>query len=115
MRVEKMEEVTGRFLFVLHSHIPYVMNHGAWPHGEHWLFEAAAETYIPLLNTLRRFQGERRTPAISIGMTPVLVEQLKSEGFRKRFGEFLDYKLKLATKDVELLEESGDTRMAALA
>ena len=40
MRVEKMEEVTGRFLFVLHSHIPYVMNHGAWPHGEHWLFEA---------------------------------------------------------------------------
>ena len=115
MRVEKMEEVTGRFLFVLHSHIPYVMNHGAWPHGEHWLFEAAAETYIPLLKTLRRFQGERRTPAISIGMTPVLVEQLKSEGFRKRFREFLDYKLKLATKDVELLEESGDTRMAALA
>ncbi len=108
-------EVTGRFLFVLHSHIPYVMNHGVWPHGEHWLFEAAAETYLPLLTMLRRFQGESRTPAISIGMTPVLVEQMKSEGFKQRFAEFLDYKLKLATKDVALLEESGDLHMAALA
>lgn len=112
--MEKME-VTGRFLFVLHSHIPYVMNHGVWPHGEHWLFEAAAETYLPLLKMLQRFHGEQRTPAISIGMTPVLVEQMRSEGFRERFTEFLDYKLKLATKDVALLEESGDTRMAGLA
>ncbi len=108
-------DITGRFLFVLHSHIPYVMNHGEWPHGEHWLFEAAAETYLPLLKMLRRFQGENRTPAISIGMTPVLVEQMKSDAFRDRFTEFLDAKLKLAVKDVGLLEASGDTKMAALA
>ncbi|NOZ13987.1 MAG: DUF1957 domain-containing protein [Acidobacteria bacterium] len=110
-----MDEITGRFLFVLHSHIPYVMNHGVWPHGEHWLFEAAAETYLPLLKTLRRFESEKQRPAISIGMTPVLVEQMKSDGFRERFSEFLNEKLNLAIKDVTLLEESGDSRMAALA
>ncbi len=110
-----MDEITGRFLFVLHSHIPYVMNHGVWPHGEHWLFEAAAETYLPLLKTLRRFEDEKQRPAISIGMTPVLVEQMKSDGFRERFSEFLNDKLNLAMKDVALLEESGDSRMAVLA
>ncbi len=28
------------FVFTLHSHLPYVLNHGAWPHGSDWLSEA---------------------------------------------------------------------------
>ena len=35
---------SGDFSFVLHSHLPYVLSHGRWPHGTDWLFEAAAET-----------------------------------------------------------------------
>ena len=31
------------FSLVLHSHIPYVLAHGSWPHGMDWLYEAAAE------------------------------------------------------------------------
>ena len=34
------------FSLVLHSHIPYVLAHGSWPHGMDWLYEAAAETYM---------------------------------------------------------------------
>ncbi len=30
------------FSLVLHSHIPYVIAHGNWPHGMDWLYEAAA-------------------------------------------------------------------------
>jgi predicted glycosyl hydrolase (DUF1957 family) len=30
------------FSLVLHSHIPYVIAHGSWPHGMDWLDEAAA-------------------------------------------------------------------------
>jgi predicted glycosyl hydrolase (DUF1957 family) len=26
------------FSLVLHSHIPYVLAHGSWPHGMGWLF-----------------------------------------------------------------------------
>ncbi|GAG90619.1 unnamed protein product, partial [marine sediment metagenome] len=37
----------GSFSFVLHSHLPWVINHGNWPHGTSWLNEAASETYIP--------------------------------------------------------------------
>ena len=40
----------GAFTFVLHSHLPYARQAGRWPHGEEWLHEAAAETYVPLLD-----------------------------------------------------------------
>ncbi len=38
----------GSFCLVLHGHLPYVLRHGTWPHGEDWLYEAAAETYLQL-------------------------------------------------------------------
>ena len=38
----------GAFTFVLHSHLPYARQAGMWPHGEEWVHEAIAETYIPL-------------------------------------------------------------------
>ena len=28
------------FVLTLHSHLPYVLNHGRWPHGSDWLCEA---------------------------------------------------------------------------
>ena len=39
-----MSEPLGYFTFVLHSHLPYVIGHGHWPHGMDWLNEAAAES-----------------------------------------------------------------------
>ena len=33
----------GSLAIVLHGHIPWVMHHGRWPHGENWLLEAALE------------------------------------------------------------------------
>src|SRR4030067_1131818 len=46
------------FSLGLHSHIPYVLAHGSWPHGMDWLYEAAAETYMPLLDVFERLAGE---------------------------------------------------------
>ena len=37
--------------FVLHSH-PYCRKQGVWPFGEEWVFEAMAETYIPMLDLM---------------------------------------------------------------
>ena len=48
-----MAEPLGYFTFVLHSHLPYVIGHGRWPHGMDWLNEAAAESYIPLAEGLQ--------------------------------------------------------------
>lgn len=47
---------SGAFTFVLHSHLPYTRSAGRWPHGEEWVHEALAETYIPLLNALTEWK-----------------------------------------------------------
>ena len=41
------------FVLALHSHLPWVLNHGRWPHGSDWLTEAALDTYLPLIESLR--------------------------------------------------------------
>ena len=57
LRLPHMEAI-GAFTFVLHSHLPYCRMAGRWPHGEEWLHEAAAETYIPLLSALTDLHEE---------------------------------------------------------
>ena len=48
----------GAFCLVLHGHLPWVLHHGRWPHGEDWLFEAATETWLPLLEVLDTLESE---------------------------------------------------------
>ena len=54
--MNKNGKPAGYLTFTLHSHLPYVVNHGTWPHGMEWLHEAAAETYLPLLRALKRLE-----------------------------------------------------------
>ena len=54
-----------RFLLVLHGHIPDVMGHGTWPHGANWIYEAAAETYLPFLRMARRLGCQPHRPPAS--------------------------------------------------
>lgn len=89
----------GSFTFVLHAHLPYVMAHGRWPHGMDWLNEAAAETYIPLLNVLTDLIEAGRSPRLTLGLTPVLCEQLADEGFKQEFEEYLDRKIQATQED----------------
>ena len=70
-----MPEPLGYFTFVLHSHLPYVIGHGRWPHGMDWLNEAAAESYIPLLRVFNRLAAEGLTSGVTLGITPILASQ----------------------------------------
>lgn len=94
----------GAFTFVLHSHIPYCRQAGRWPHGEEWLHEAAAETYIPLLNALYDLVEEGVTPKITLGITPILAEQLADKDIIDHFQEYLLEKIAAAEKDIARLE-----------
>ncbi len=87
------------FSLVLHSHIPYVLEHGSWPHGMDWLYEAAAETYIPLLDVCERLAAEGIPPRINVGLTPVLMAQLKDPEFVRGFVEYLTMKIGVADRD----------------
>ena len=52
-------KAAGYLSFTLHAHLPYVVNHGTWPHGMEWLLEAAAETYLPLLRVFGNLERDR--------------------------------------------------------
>src|SRR5512143_655135 len=96
------------FSLVLHSHIPYVLAHGSWPHGTDWLYEAAAETYLPLLDVFERLAGEGVAPRVNIGLTPVLMEQLKDPGFVRGFEDYLAMKIEAARRDRAYFEKTGN-------
>ena len=69
------------FVLMLHSHLPYVLNHGRWPHGSDWICEAAIETYLPLLGKLQALDAGNVASPVTIGFTPVLANQLEHPSF----------------------------------
>ncbi len=106
----------GYFSFVLHSHLPYVISHGQWPHGMDWLNEAAAETYLPLVETFRKTAARvRGRIGVTIGITPILAEQLADDRFKHSFVEYLDIKISAAGENREQFEQVGDEHKAGLA
>ncbi|MGJ3238406.1 MAG: glycoside hydrolase family 57 protein [Anaerolineae bacterium] len=92
----------GAFTFVLHSHLPYVRLAGRWPHGEEWIHEAASETYIPLLSAFYQLRAEDVHFRVTIGLTPVLAEQLADETVLDNFDQYLDMKISAAKRDMAL-------------
>ena len=66
----------GMFALVLHSHLPWLANHGRWPVGEEWLYQSWAASYLPLAAVLRRLADEGRSHLLTLGITPVLAAQL---------------------------------------
>jgi 1,4-alpha-glucan branching enzyme len=57
---------------MLHSHLPYVLNHGRWPHGSDWICEAAIDTYLPLVEKFRALDTLNIASPVTIGFTPIL-------------------------------------------
>ncbi|MBC7234005.1 MAG: DUF1957 domain-containing protein [Chloroflexi bacterium] len=105
----------GAFTFVLHSHLPYVRKAGRWPHGEEMLHEAIAETYIPLLNALFDLKGEGCTPRLTIGLTPILLEQLADPEVLAHFELYVLEKLALVEADIQRHREKGSAHLLYLA
>ncbi len=105
----------GGFTFVLHSHLPYARRAGRWPHGEEWLHEAASETYVPILNALYDLRDERVPFRLTIGLTPVLTEQLADTLVMEHFLEYLSGKVAAAQSDIERFAQIGDGHMKYLA
>ncbi|MDB5098793.1 MAG: hypothetical protein JWM80_3214 [Cyanobacteria bacterium RYN_339] len=79
----------GTFSLVLHSHLPYYRKAGMWPFGEENLYEAMAETYIPLLNAFEDLREEGIAAKVTIGVTPVLAEQLADDHLKQGFEEYM--------------------------
>lgn len=90
---------SGNFILTLHTHLPYVLNHGVWPHGSDWLCEAVAECYIPLLNIVQDLEKEGIKANITFDISPVNCEQLADPAFISLFEGYCRNKQKLARED----------------
>jgi 1,4-alpha-glucan branching enzyme len=105
----------GAFTFVLHSHLPYTRQAGRWPHGEEWIHEAIAETYIPLLDMLHRLRADSVPAHLTVGLTPVLLEQLADADVQRNFVSYAEERIRAAEADRSRWQEAGDGHLTYLA
>ena len=105
----------GYLAFTLHAHLPYVVNHGTWPHGIEWLHEAAAETYLPLLRVLTNLERDGVPANLNINLSPILLEQLAHPYFISEFPKYLTRKILAAREDEAYFIQSGDAHLAETA
>jgi 1,4-alpha-glucan branching enzyme len=110
-----MSDHLGCLCIVLHGHLPYVLHHGTYPHGEAWLYEAAAETYLPVLDVIGEVALHKARPAITMGLTPVLLEQLSHERFKTGFVAYLHERMDRAAQDRREFTAKNDEHFAWLA
>ena len=80
-------------VLALHSHLPYVLNHGRWPHRSDWLCEAAIDSYLPLLEQLQCLAASETRAPITIDFTPVLANQLASARFALELEAYFEQRL----------------------
>jgi 1,4-alpha-glucan branching enzyme len=110
-----MKNPIGSVCLVLHGHLPYVLRHGTWPHGEDWLYEAAAETYMPLVGLVDECVFFNARPRLTVGLTPILLEQLAHEDFKRGFEHYLQDRIERARGDRKDFEALHNGHMAYLA
>lgn len=110
-----MNRSNRRFALVLHSHIPFVLHHGRWPHGTDWICEAAAESYLPLLKTLANLEKSNIPSRFTLTMTPILCEQLVDPDFKREFIDWVVARREQLNDDARIAAHAGDAAKAHLA
>ncbi len=102
------------FVLTLHSHLPYVLNHGRWPHGSDWLCEAAVDTYLPLVEVLDALACEGVAAPITLGITPILANQLAHPAFGRELAAFLTQRLAACDEAEEAFAANGEEHLSPL-
>lgn len=105
----------GYVTFTLHSHLPYVVHHGTWPHGLDWLHEAAAETYLPLLRVMGELEKRGLALKANVNLSPILLEQLNHPTFKEEFAGYVQQKIEAARQDQRDFTMRGETHFAGVA
>ncbi len=103
------------FVLTLHSHLPWVLHHGRWPHGSDWLCEAMVDTYLPLIETLDLLEGQQVAAPLTIGVTPVLAAQLTSPSLRAELIPFFAQRREACREAIAGFAGSGEEHLIPLA
>lgn len=94
----------GRILFLLHAHLPFV-RHPDYDRffEENWFFEAVAETYLPLVQAMRRSVELGVPGTLNLSISPPLIEMLRDECLIEKFSKHLKLQQELAEKEISSL------------
>lgn len=90
----------GAFCLVLHTHLPYVRRHGAWPCGEDWFHEAAVDSYLPLAGVFRRLEEAGLGNLATMSVSPILATQMADPYMMNELHLFLGRLLLRAERQV---------------
>lgn len=98
----------GYLALVLHAHLPYV-RHPEYDEflEEDWLFEAIAETYLPLLDVLHAMADDGVPFQITMSLTPPLCHMVRDPLLRERTSRYLERSLELAIRETERTRGQG--------
>jgi 1,4-alpha-glucan branching enzyme len=103
----------GELAILLHTHMPYVEGFGTWPFGEEWLFEAMATAYLPLVELCEQLAERGEQGVLTLGVTPVVADQLVLPGVGERFLRFLrETRVETHRLDIDGLERGGQAEAA---
>ncbi len=93
---------------MLHSHLPFYRKAGMWPFGEESFYECMAESYIPLLNAIAELWDEGIPARLTVGITPILAEQIADPHLNAGFEKFLEGRLQAAHGDEVRFSPRGE-------
>jgi 1,4-alpha-glucan branching enzyme len=102
------------FVLALHSHLPYVLRHGRWPHGSDWLCEAALDTYLPLIEKVGELASRGVRCPVTLSVSPVLADQLADPAFGAELDGFFDQRLEACRESRRTLPQTGDAGLLPL-
>ncbi len=79
----------GELALVLHTHLPELRNHGVWPVGEEWLFEAWGTSWLPVTAMLERLADQGHRAVLTLGVTPAVAHQVADHRAARDLGTWL--------------------------
>lgn len=99
----------GALVLVLHAHLPWV-RHPEYPFflEEHWLFEAVAETYLPLIELFRRLIDGGVPFRLAIDVSPSVASMLADPLLQKRTEQYLQRLTALCDKELVRTQSDPD-------
>jgi 1,4-alpha-glucan branching enzyme len=100
------------FVLQLHSHMPWVLNHGGWPHGTDWLCEATLGTYLPLIEQQRLLEREGTWAPVTLGVTPILANQLGHPSYPAIFETYVAARLAALAEQKAKFADDGNEGLA---
>lgn len=98
---------TGKWVPVLHFHLPFIRHPEAEKYlEEEWYFEAVTETYLPLLEAFNNLEKDGLDFRLTMSLTPTLLSMMDDELLSDRLSEYI--RLRLKVLDEEAFRTEGD-------